>query len=385
MSLLRRIVVFLSLQSLLAVPLVFTSEIARRLFSLDLLSVGYFPPEAERDLRALDFLNASVAFLDGETLAVSFLILNEHPGMSRRDAPMGSMVLFHTVFLDPLSGHVYQRRSWGNAGKWMAFLPLDNSNFFIQDADHIAIYSKDLHELVAVTVRVPGDLFPRFAVSSSGHALFAFSDSYDVTNSWLTRVDYLDPADLTSKQLTVTAGHKFETVSDSQVVYSLAMVPEPLRLLVHNTGSSSRSKTHDLFDPNLITAKTIARSQCSTATFISNSILAVSGGCGSLLLTHKGEIFQEINAPEFQFGSEIRPSRDGTRFAFTRSKARSHSEKISNLELCVYDISHHKIIFTSPISPLPQHKLGFALSPDGTLLAVQSDNLLRVWSLSASH
>jgi len=385
MSSLRRIVIFLSSLSLLVVPLVFTSETARSLFSLDLLSVGYFPPAAERDVRALDFLNASVVFLDGETLAVSFLILNEHPGMSRRDAPMGSLVLFHTVFLNPLNGDIYQRRSWGNAGNWMAFLPLDNSNFFVQDADHIAIYSKDLHELVAVTARVPGDLFPRFAVSSSGHALYAFSDSYDAKNSWLTRVDYLDPTDLTSKQSTVTAGHKFETVSDSQVVYSLAMVPEPLRLLVHNTGSSSHSKTHDLFDPSLITAKTIARSQCSTATFVSNSILAVSGDCGSLLLTRKGEIFQEINAPEFQFGSQIHPSRDGTRFAFARSKARAHSEKISNLELCVYDISRHEIISAFPISPLPQHKLGFALSPDGSLLAVQSDNLLRVWSLSTSH
>ena len=381
----HRIVVLLFSLVLFTVPLVFGSEIARPLFSLNLLSIGYYPPVAERDLRSLDFLNASVTFLDSETLAVSFLTLNEHPGFSKRDTPMGSPVLFHTVLLDPLNGHIYQQRSWGNAGHWMALLPLDNSTFFVQDADNISVYSKDLHQLASGKLNVPGDLFPRFAVSSSGHALFAFSDSYEAKNGWLTRIDFLDPADLTVRQSTVTTGHNFEAVSDAQVVYSIAMGPGPLRLLVHNTDGTSTSKTHDLFDRGLITAKTIASSHCSTAAFISNSILAISGNCGSLFLTRSGEIFQEINAPEFQFGEDIRPSRDGTRFAFARSKARGRSEKISNLELCVYDISRHKVIFTFPVSPLPQHKLGFALSPDGSLLALQSDNLLRVWSLSTSN
>jgi hypothetical protein len=362
-----------------------SSENSEPLVSLDLRSLGYLPPVAARDMRALSFLDAPVAFLDNETLAVSFLVANEHPGFSTRDTPMGSPILFHTVLLDPLNAHVYQQRSWGNASNWMGFLPLDNSKFFVQDADHIAIYSKDLHQLATGKISMPGDIFPRFAVSSSGHALFAFWDFYDAKNSWLTRVDFLDPADLTLRRSTITTGHKFETVSDAQVVYAITMTPGPLRLLVHNTDGTSRSKTHDLFDPALITAKTIARSHCSTAAFVSNSILAISGDCGSLLLTRSGEIFQEINAPEFQFGSDIRSSRDGTRFAFARSKARAHSEKISNIELCVYGISRHKVIFTFPVSPLPQHKLGFALSPDGSLLALQSDNLLRVWSLSMSN
>ncbi len=55
---------------------------------------------------------------------------------------------------------------------------------------------------------------------------------------------------------------------------------------------------------------------------------------------------------------------------------------IFNLEVCVYDIERKRIIFAVPVAPLPQHKLGFALSPDGSLLALQSDNLLRVWTLS---
>jgi len=42
----------------------------------------------------------------------------------------------------------------------------------------------------------------------------------------------------------------------------------------------------------------------------------------------------------------------------------------------VYDLADKRIIFSLPISPLPQHKLAFALSPDGSLLAAQTDGFL---------
>ena len=111
-------------------------------------------------------------------------------------------------------------------------------------------------------------------------------------------------------------------------------------------------------------------------------MLAISGDCGHLFLARHGEIFQELNGVEFRFGSDFRPSRDGNRFVFSRSRSKPHSDKIFGLEVCVYDILRKGIIFTVPVVPMPQHKLGYALSPEGDLFALQSDNLLRVWSLS---
>jgi hypothetical protein len=51
------------------------------------------------------------------------------------------------------------------------------------------------------------------------------------------------------------------------------------------------------------------------------------------------------------------------------------------MELCVYDLAEQKIVFGEVASPPPQHKLGFAVSPDGSLFAMQVDGLLRVWRL----
>jgi len=98
-------------------------------------------------------------------------------------------------------------------------------------------------------------------------------------------------------------------------------------------------------------------------------------------MSRAGEITQEISAPTYRFGSDFRGSRLGNRFAFSRSQSISNTDRIFNLEVCVYDIERKRIIFTVPVNPLPQHKLGFALSPNGSLVVLQSDNLLRVWSL----
>jgi len=166
-----RILVILALLLPLELASSPTTALGPPLLSLDLRSLGYLTPVAERDVRSLGFLDASVAFLDDGTLAVSFLVANEHPGPSKRDAPMGSPVLFHTAVLNALDGQLYKQRSWGNAGNWQVFLPLQNSRFFVQDGDQIAVYSKDLEEITSARIHLTGDLYPRFAVSPSGKTL----------------------------------------------------------------------------------------------------------------------------------------------------------------------------------------------------------------------
>jgi hypothetical protein len=183
-----RILVVLPPLLLLSLALSPCCEPGPPLVSLDLRALGYLPPVAERDIRSLGFLDAPVAFLDDETLAVSFLVANEHPGLSKRDALLGSPILLRTVLLDPLNGHAYQQRSWGNAENWQTFLPLQNSHFFVRDAEHIGVYSKDLHEIASATIQLIGDLYPRFAVSPSGDTLFSFSDSYDSQNRLKARM-----------------------------------------------------------------------------------------------------------------------------------------------------------------------------------------------------
>src|SRR5260370_41953178 len=72
------------------------------ILSLDLRTLGYLPPVAERDLRYYSFVRGAVTFLDDQTLAVSFLRKNEHPGLSRRRRYAGQRGCLPHYFSRPL-------------------------------------------------------------------------------------------------------------------------------------------------------------------------------------------------------------------------------------------------------------------------------------------
>ncbi len=212
---------------------VFSADERVPVLSADLRTFGYLPPVADRDLRYYNFLRGAVTFLDNQTLAVSFFMKNEHPGLSRRDGTPGSEVVFHTVFLDPSSGRVRNQRTWGNAANASTLQAFHDGSSLIQDGEWVRLYSNELHESLKKKMDVPGDIPPRFTVSPSGRALYEFQEAYDAKRGWLTRIDVLDPASLVSKQFKVTPGHRDDTVSDTQVVYWLAAAVEaPLRLFV---------------------------------------------------------------------------------------------------------------------------------------------------------
>jgi hypothetical protein len=55
------------------------------------------------------------------------------------------------------------------------------------------------------------------------------------------------------------------------------------------------------------------------------------------------------------------------------------------MEISVYDLEGQSEIFVARVDPVPKLKFAFALSPDGSLLAVQTDSQLRVWQLLPAH
>jgi len=362
-------------------PPLFSDDHVPILF-IDLSTLGYLPPVAERDVRYYHLLNHAVTFLDDRTLAVSYFKKNEHPGLYRRDGPPGSAVVFHSVFLDPATARVRDQRTWGNGANGTGLLPFQDGSFLVQDGWWVHLCSKQFEELLKKKLDIPGDIPPRFSVSTSGRVLYRFEEAHDAKRGWLTRIDVLDPTTLVSKEFKVTPGHRDETVSDTQVVYSLAADAEaPLHLFVYRTSDSAPGKSPLLFEQTSSTAKDIASSRCNSAAFVSNSVLAVTGDCPHLMLIKAGEEIADLYAPEYRFGGEIQPSRDGRRFAFARAAAKDQPTHVRNMELCVYDLVDKKIIFSLPISPLPHHKLAFALSPDGSLLGLQTDSVFRMWSL----
>jgi hypothetical protein len=130
------------------------------------------------------------------------------------------------------------------------------------------------------------------------------------------------------------------------------------------------------------TANLLSRSGCQSVAFINNSVLAITGGCPLLMLLQSGKKIAEIYSPKYRFGGEVQPSRNGQRFAFVRSQTKDGTWRATKVELCVYDLKARTEVSVANVVPLPQLKLAFALSPDGSLLAMQTDSLLRIWRLA---
>lgn len=355
------------------------------IWSVDLHAFGYAEPTIERDLRVYTFLHDSVAFLDNGTLAVSFLKKNDHPGLSRRDGSSGSPVVFHTVLMDSLTGRAGPQRTWGNESEWNRFLPLENGDFLVQDEEWLRVYSQDFQKIASKRPDRTGDLVTRYAASPTGRSLYEFQDAHDNQRGWLTRISLLDAATLAVKKSKITPGHKDETVSDTEVVYQVENVVHEFLdarvLFVYHTDDSTVPKSPRLLEEGSATAKLVSKSNCTSAAFVDNSVLAVTGGCSWLILLQRDAEVAELHSPEYTFGGEIGPSREGRRFAFVRYQTKGKPARVTRNEICVYELGKRKVIFAEPVVPTPRYKLAFALSPDGSLLALESDNLVRVWRL----
>jgi hypothetical protein len=217
-------------------------------------------------------------------------------------------------------------------------------------------------------------------VSPSGHTVYEFQDTYDAKRGWLTRIDLLDPATLLTRQSKLTPGHQFEAVSDTRVVYFPIAFNGALHLFVYGVNDSAPPKDPELFKTTWA-ARLVAKSGCNSAAFINEDVLAITGGCPTLILARSRDELSEIDFPEYRIGGELQSSRGGRRFAFFRTRSKGKPPHITYMELCVYDLAGHKIVFSTAASPLPQHKIGFAISPDGSLFALQVDEILRVWRL----
>jgi hypothetical protein len=348
---------------------------------MDLKTVGYAWPTAERELRAYDFLRDAVAFIDDTTLAVSFLALNAHPGPSNRNGMAGGKFLFHTVFVNPKTGQVLAERSWGNAGNWNTILPLADGRFFVQDGEWIHIYRKDFEEVSKKRMEVTGDILPRFLASASGRSLYEFRDGYDRQTGWVTRLDALDPETLEWSDSTVTPMQTDETVSDDRVVYSSPKFKDQLRLFVYRTKGAAQPHDPLLLKPETLAARVAAKSHCQSATLIEAETLAITGDCSKILLLKGDDEFDEIEFLDERIGGEVRASRDGRKIAFVRYPKKDSARKISRVELCVYDLRAKKLELVEDVKPLPRWKLGFALSADGSRVAVVSDDALEIWSV----
>ena len=248
------------------------------------------------------------------------------------------------------------------------------------------MYSKELREITRRKVEVPGDLLPRFSVSPSGRSLYEFMDAYDVQRGWLTTINLLDTVTLEPKQSKLTPGHADETVSDGQVVYSLANPRNELELFVYNADGSSPPWGPMLLKKRDKLANLLSRSGCKSETFVDNTVLAVTGDCPLLLLLESGKKIALLHSRRgCGFGGDVQPSRHRRRFAFVQSQNRGESSPRRQDRSLRLRSGRANGDLCRNSGPCPKIQIRLRPFAGRLSLAVQTDNLLRVWRLAPPH
>lgn len=134
----------------------------------------------------------------------------------------------------------------------------------------------------------------------------------------------------------------------------------------------------------------------SPASFVGDELLAVGlrDGSKASVVSVQGNVLFQINLPEKHYLSGIAPSARSERFAAIESRLRGlRSEPLdmypfgSNEQVLVYDLKGARAILaiklegTSPWAPWRTHDNSLALSPNGTFLAMLSDEVLSIYSV----
>jgi hypothetical protein len=242
------------------------------------------------------------------------------------------------------------------------------------------VYRQNFEEVSKKRMEIAGDILPRFLVSASGQSLYEFRDDYDRKTGWVTRLDAVNPDTLEWSDSAITPMQTDETVSDSRIVYSSPKLEKQLRLFVYKTKGAVQPHDPLLLKPDTFAGSAAAKSHCQSATLIGGELLAVTGDCSKVLLLKGDDEVDEVEFLDSRIGGEVRASRDGAKIAFVRYPKKDPPQRITQIELCVYDLRTKKMKVVQDVNPLPQWKLGFALSPNGSMVAVVSDDLLQVWS-----
>jgi len=128
--------------------------------------------------------------------------------------------------------------------------------------------------------------------------------------------------------------------------------------------------------------------------FVNDETLVVEAGNEMAVASVHGAVLFRVKLPKGRLFDRSVASSGGERFAVIENRLRGLTSEVldmyafpSNDRVVVYSIPDRRAIYTvklngtSPWPPWETHVNQSAISPDGTLLAVVSDGLLRVYRL----
>jgi hypothetical protein len=335
-----------------------------------------------------------LCFSGNGTLIASFVVRELTDSLAKRDTSVpSSPVHLHGVFFEGATGRIRTTRDWPVAHPNVGIICAPGGKFIMATGERLTLYSPDLESLKELSTAAGSNWNPYFEFRqspSTKSALLVYGNTaplrrdidaahireYISSIKWLYW--WIDIDDLALRRSWIDGIESHISVSDEAIV-TTGGSPEPGSFadLIGEPNGPKRAicRGRTCGYPQFINARAVA--------LVRPESLRVMGTAGELLFDQE---FQ--NGDALLVYEPLYTSADGQRFAI-----RVWTVKGSNALL---DIGGHAVLRRVTVFDVPsrrwiytldakQQKIktisGLALSPDGSLLAIMTDGIVRVYPL----
>jgi hypothetical protein len=335
---------------------------------------------------------AGVAFLrDGQLIVYAV----EPTGRlsSRKSPELSSGFELRVTSLDVKSGKQILKRDWGTR-RYDSAVQITSGGVLVKTGGIVKLYSRDFTEArdLPLTLDPNGSYFT--SVSATGDTI-AVSHYFEKEHHWISHIDVLDASTLKTR----FSWDQYPPIFDLLMSDEWFITKDPFHSIFYLTqfGNTSQSKAIPIADAlpqgcpldiswAMISDGSIALWGCKEVlllnpngaaldSFADNSSAGpVSAQCGNYIPSM------------FNKWAMVASAAPIVALSLPAKKVKNHlltepSVCLAGLQVAVYDLRRKQRVLTVDVDPLPKNGYDFALSPDGSKLAVLNGRRASVYSV----
>ena len=317
----------------------------------------------------IDSSRAGVTFLDNGRLVVREVVLDT-ANLSSRQNPASSPFRLRASVFDIGLGKSTASADWGTRPHESSIWPT-TGGLLIRSGEVLRLYSSDFTQLKELTLPLSHDIYT-VTVSPGGKTILI--NRHD---QHLSSFEVLDGATLEARQQWSE--------------------PPPLRRLYSSSDTSIAAA--DFNQEHILFSRFASRTwrningkptlTCvGLPTLVTDASLVNACKQFSYMSTDGALVFEDTFSKGEALARHVAVARDGSTVAVTLDRTKGsdfwdtgHGIKLVATYILVYDLSVRKRALTVEVDPLPSNNYDFALSPDGSRLAILNDQRVTVCSV----
>jgi hypothetical protein len=362
----------------------------RPLLEVDLHKFAGANWNVSNDDKAEATSRSAIEFADNTSLIWEWTTRDNQPPPVKKDAPVHLRPAHrHAVLLDAINGHEKATQDF-YVPMYSAYFRIVRDGRYLTCIDNkIRLFSPEFELLREVPLAPPfvcagSAYFSGGGISPSGRSVLVSSISVQEGPSEILDTDTLKAVSTANEGKLVT----ITSISDHWLV---GLCGNPWEVCVRTLDGSWQA--FSFTGPEYQTRTSVL----GRAYFVNDDTILICRLSEMSVANVNGSVLFRANLPKDRSCENSLPAvaSEGGRFAMME-KERLRSNEFLDVgtfwtddEILVYDVSERRAIFTvkvKGVSPWPssiKHYNEFALSPDGTRLAVVSDGILKIYELPA--